>query len=131
MDKVLQIAQELGNAILESEIYQRMHIAELQATKDEAAVKAMADFMEARKKVEDILSANDLSRDELAMAGQALEEAEQRMNETPAVKEMQQSRADFTQMMENVNSILKMIITGEVNDDSAKGGCSSCSGGCS
>lgn len=130
MHKVLEKAQELAEAIVDCEIYQRMHKAELLASKDEAAGKAMADFIEKRQAVEGLLADSNMDRDALAKAGQEMEEAEKLLNEVPLVKEMQDARKEFTQMMENVNQLLRLIITGEVeNNGGCTGDCSSC-GGC-
>lgn len=136
MNNVMHKAQELAEAIVESSVYQRMHAAELQVNKDEEAVKAVSDFVEKRQKVENILASNNLDHNELAEAGKAMEEAEKHLNEVPLIKEMQESRKEFTQMMENVNRILRLVITGEVEEEHQCGGdcsgCSSCSscGGC-
>ena len=51
MREVMQKAQELAEAIVESSVYQRMHSAELQVNKDEEAVKAVAAFVEKRQAV--------------------------------------------------------------------------------
>ena len=136
MNNVMHKAQELAEAILESSIYQRMHTAELQVNKDEEAVKAVSDFVEKRQAVESILASNNMDHTALAEAGKAMEEAEKKLNEVALIKEMQESRQEFTQMMENVNRILRLVVTGEVEEEHECGGdcfgCSSCSscGGC-
>ena len=129
MREVMQKAQELAEAIVESSIYQRMHAAELQVNKDEAAVKAVAEFVEKRQAVETVLAQSDMDHEQLARVGEEMEEAEKRLNEVPLVKEMQEARKEFTQMMENVNRILRLVVTGET-DDGCSGDCSGCSGGC-
>lgn len=129
MREVMQKAQELAEAIVESSIYQRMHAAELQVNKDEEAVKAVAEFVEKRQAVETVLAQSDMDHELLAQAGEEMEEAEKHLNEVPLVKEMQEARRDFTQMMENVNRILRLVVTGET-DDGCSGDCSGCSGGC-
>lgn len=131
MNNVMHKAQELAEAIVESSIYQRMHAAELQVNKDEEAVKAVSDFVEKRQAVENILASNNLNHDELAEAGKAMEEAEKHLNEVPLIKEMQESRQEFTQMMENVNRILRLVITGETEDECDCGGHHHHHGGCS
>ena len=136
MQNVMHKAQELAEAILESNVYQRMHAAEMQVNKDEAAVKAVSDFVEKRQTVENLLASNNLDHEELAKAGKAMEEAEKTLNAVPLVHEMQEARQEFTQMMENVNRILRLVITGETEEEHECGGdcsgCASCSscGGC-
>ena len=129
MREVMQKAQELAEAIVESSVYQRMHTAELQVNKDEEAVKAVATFVEKRQAVENVLAQSDMDHELLAQAGEEMEEAEKHLNEVPLVKEMQEARKEFTQMMENVNRILRLVVTGET-DDGCSGDCSGCSGGC-
>ena len=129
MREVMQKAQELAEAIVESSVYQRMHAAELQVNKDEEAVKAVAAFVEKRQAVENVLAQSDMDHEQLARVGEEMEEAEKRLNEVPLVKEMQEARKEFTQMMENVNRILRLVVTGETEDD--KGGqTSGCTGNC-
>lgn len=130
MNNVMHKAQELAEAIVESSVYQRMHESELKFNKDEEAVKAVSDFVEKRQAVENILASNNMDHEELVKAGQAMEEAEKFLNEIPLVKEMQQARQEFTQMMENVNRILRLVITGETEDE-CDGNCGGCSGSCS
>ena len=129
MREVMQKAQELAEAIVESSVYQRMHTAELQVNKDEEAVQAVAAFVEKRQAVENVLAQSDMDHELLAQMGEEMEEAEKRLNEVPLVKEMQEARKEFTQMMENVNRILRLVVTGET-DDGCSGDCSGCSGGC-
>ncbi|MBE5802915.1 MAG: YlbF family regulator [Clostridiales bacterium] len=140
MNNVMHKAQELAEAIVESSVYQRMHAAELQVNKDEASVKAVSDFVEKRQAVESILASNNMDHSALAEAGKAMEAAEKAMNEVPLIMEMQEARREFTQMMENVNRILRLVITGETEDEcdcgdhhhhhgGCTGSCSTC-GGC-
>ena len=131
MRNVMEKAQALAQAIVESDIYQRMHTAESQATADADAAGTIAALMEKRQAVENLLAEEDMDHTALAEAGKAMEEAEAALNEQPLVKELQTARADFSQMMENVNRILRLVITGETEEESGCGGsCSGCSGGC-
>lgn len=132
MHQVMHKAQELAEAIVDSAVYQRMHQAEIAATKDETATAAIAAFVEKRQAVENLLASNNMDHAALAEASTAMEAAEKALNEVPAVKEMQEARAEFTQMMENVNRILRLVITGETEEEhDCNGDCSSCGGSCS
>lgn len=132
MQNVMQKAQELAEAILESSIYQKMHEAELQVNKNEEAVKAVSDFIEKRQAVENLLADSNMDHAALAEAGKAMEDAEKKLNEVALIKEMQDTRKEFTEMMNNVNRILRLVITGETEDECDCGGdCGGCSGSCS
>lgn len=130
MEKVLEQARLLAEAIAESDVYQKMHQCENDAMKDAEATRAIADFVEKRQKVESLLAEGNMDHTALAEASKAMEDAEKKVNEQPKVRAMQEARSEFTQMMNNVNQILRFIITGETEDNSGcSGSCESC-GGC-
>lgn len=132
MQQVMQKAQELAEAILDSQTYQKMHILENRVTHDEEAAGLISALMEKRTAVQNLLSSNSPDPEELTRLAQEMEEAETAMNACAMVSELQESRRAFTEMMENVNRILRLVITGEVEDEtnSCGGDCSSC-GSCS
>ncbi len=133
MREVMMKAQELAEAILQSDIYKTMHSLEDQVTKDEAATSAISAYMEKRSDVEQLLHSPDFDAEKVAAAGQELETAEKAMDACPMVKDMREAQQRFQEMMDNVNRILRLVITGEVEDGGSSGGCSgncaSC-GGC-
>ena len=129
MREVLTKAQELAEAILESEIYQEMKRQETAVRKDPEAAKALGDMIEKRQRVESILSSEKMDPETLAQASREMEEAEQRMNDNEMIKTLKEYRKDFQTMMDNVNRILRLVITGQTEDEN--GGSSGCSGNCS
>ena len=131
MREVMNKAQELAEAILDSEIYQKMKDQENAVRKDPEAAKAMGDMIEKRQRVETVLSSADMDPNELAQASREMEEAEQRMNGNAMIKELKDRRKDFQTMMDNVNRILRLVITGQVEDENGAAGCSGNCSGCS
>ena len=119
MRDVMMKAQELAEAILDSEIYRKMKQQEADVKHDPEAAAALSDMIEKRGKVEDILSSANMDANELAEASREMEEAEKRMNENGMIKTLKEYRKDFQTMMDNVNRILRLVITGN---------CSGCSG---
>ena len=133
MREVMQKAQELAEAILDSEIYQDMKKHENAVQRDAGAAEALGDMIEKRQRVENILSGADMDPDELAAASREMEEAENRMNNNEMIRTLKEKRKDFQTMMDNVNKILRLVITGEIKDDNngsagCGGNCSGCSG---
>ena len=129
MREVMMKAQELAEAILSSETYQKMKQQEGAVRNDPDAAAALGDMIEKRQRVEEILSAADMDANELAEASREMEEAEKRMNENEMISTLKQYRNDFQTMMDNVNKILRLVITGEVEEE--KDGSTGCSGNCS
>ncbi len=131
MREVMMKAQELAQAILESETYKTMHDLEGQVTQDEAATAAIAAYMEKRSDVELLLRSPEFDAEKVAAAGQELQDAEEAMNSCGMVKDMREAQEKFQEMMDNVNRILRLVITGEVEDSvsGCTGNCANC-GGC-
>lgn len=132
MRQVMMKTQELAEAILDSEIYQKMKKQEKAVTEDPDAAKALGDMIEKRNRVENILSSNNMDPTELAEASKEMEEAEENMNSNPKIKVLKEYRKDFQTMMDNINRILRLVITGETEDENDQGnGCSGHCSGCS
>ena len=131
MREVMMKAQELAEAILDSDIYQKMKQQEIAVRKDPEAAKAMGDMYEKRQRVETVLSSANMDPNELAEASREMEEAEERMNANDMIRELKDRRKDFQTMMENVNRILSLVITGETEDENGSSGCSGNCSGCS
>ena len=132
MREVMLKAQELAEAILHSETYQKMKQQEAAARRDPEAAKTLSDMIEKRNRVETVLSAADMDPNELAEASKEMEEAEQRMNDNEMIRMLKDYRKDFQTMMDNVNRILRLVITGETEDENCKNtGCSGNCNGCS
>ena len=98
---------------------------------DPDAAKALGDMIEKRNRVEEILSSVNMDPNELAEASREMEEAENRMNSNPMISTLKEYRKDFQTMMDNVNRILRLVITGETEDENGGSGCSGNCSGCS
>ena len=131
MREVMMKAQALADSIAQSDIYKKMHDLEEQVTKDETATALIAAYMEKRQNVELLLRSPEFDAGKVSAAGQELQDAEQAMDNCTTVKEMREAQQSFQEMMDNVNRILRLVITGEVEDAAGgcTGNCASC-GGC-
>ena len=131
MREVMMKAQALAEAILQSEAYKTMHDLEERVTQDEAATSLISAYMEKRSNVELLLRSPDFDAEKVAAAGEELQNAEKAMEECSMVKDMREAQQTFQEMMDNVNRILRLVITGEVEDAAGgcTGNCASC-GGC-
>lgn len=130
MREVMLKAQALAQAILESESYQTMHELEEKVTQDEVATAVIATYMEKRGNVELLLRSPEFDAEKVAAAGEELQAAEKAMDECTIVKNMREAQQSFQEMMDNVNRILRLVISGEVEDAASgcSGNCASCSG---
>ena len=134
MRNVMQKSQELAEAVVASDIYTRMKQLEEEVEQDAEAAAAMHTMVEKRRRVEEVLSTKNMKPEDLAQASQEMEAAEKAMNENEKIQALKAARRDFSDMMNNVNRILRLVITGEVEEEdfsataSCSGNCASCSG---
>lgn len=128
MHQVMQKAQELAEAILDSRVYTDMKASEAKLTRDEEASAAMAELIEKRQIVENLLVSANMNPEELARANDEMEKAEEKMNAIPLIAETKKARKEFQDMMDNINRILRLVITGEVEDENDHS--QNCSGDC-
>lgn len=127
MREVMLKAQELAQAILASDIYQRSKAAEDAVTKDPDAARCMADYYEKEQNLRRVLDqGDDMDPMELADAGRELEEARAVMKALPLVQELQEANKACNDMLNNINTILRLNMDGETG---CTGSCSTC-GGC-
>ena len=117
MEKVLNQAELLAEAILESEEYINMRLTEQAVMKDEEATLLVANYSEKRSKVEELLANPNMDRGELAKAGQELQEAEHMLDHNKLIAKMQETNDAFTDMMKQVNKIIKKVVTGEDEEE--------------
>ena len=130
MEKVLNQAEMLAEAILESEEYIAMRLAEQAAMKDEKANLLIAAYTEKRQAVENLLADANMDHGALAKAGEELQKAERAIDACEVLNKMRQTNETFTNMMKKVNSIIRYVVTGEEEqEEGCSGSCSTC-GGC-
>lgn len=130
MEQVLNMAERLAEAILESDEYINMRLTEQAVTKDEEAALLVSNYNEKRGRVESILADANMDHGALAKAGQELEEAEHMLNANKLIFKMRECNDAFTGMMKKVNSVIKLVVTGEPEEEEGcTGSCSTC-GGC-
>ena len=128
MREVMLKAQELAEAILASDIYKRSKAAEEAVTADPDAVRCMSDYYEKERAIRELLNqGDDMDPNELAEAGQALEEAKAVMHSMPLIQELQAANEACNQMLQNVNRLLQLNMNG---GSGCTGSCDTCSGGC-
>ena len=131
MLQVMQKAQELADAVIASDVYKRMKDAEIELEKDAEATETVNNMMRKRQRVEDLLTAKGMDPEELKQANREMLQAEQKMNANEKVAKLKAARKEFSTMMDNVNRVLRLVITGELREDDISpcgGKCEGCSG---
>ncbi len=128
MNQVFSKTRELGDAIMQSEEYRAMKDAEDRAMKNPDAAGAMSDYMEARQKIEAVLEKDNPDPEQLKKLSAEMDACQQRLSLIEDVQALTEARENFSGLIEQVNQVLKFIITGQMEEP--KSGCSGHCGGC-
>lgn len=128
MREVMMKAQELAEAIVATGLYEKMQELEKQVTADTEAAAAVADFVEKRSAFEALIQEGAADKEAFAAAGQAYSAAQSRVDDNELIAQLRQAQQDYNDLMENVNRILRLVVTGEVETGGCSGNCASCSG---
>ena len=129
MDMVVQKTRELGDALLASEIYQRMKAAEDKAMQNQEAAQAMSDLLEKRKSIQELMKQPNPDPGALKRLSDEMDEIQERLQMMDDIVELTQARSEFTGLINQVNQVLQFIVTGRMEEENCGGDCSSC-GGC-
>jgi len=130
MQDVFEKARMLADAIAESQEYQAVQAAEEQVSGDKLATQMIAEIMEQRQKLEDLLTHEQPDHAQIATYGNALKDMEEMVGALPTVKAARQANTAFQQMMRQVNQTIQFIVTGETKEAErcSSGGCDGCAG---
>jgi cell fate (sporulation/competence/biofilm development) regulator YlbF (YheA/YmcA/DUF963 family) len=131
MNQVFLKTRELGDAIMQSEEYKAMKEAEDRAMANAEAAAAMSQYMEARQRIEALLEKDNPDPEALKKLSAEMDLTQQRLSLIDDVQTLTEARESFSNLIEQVNQVLKFIITGQMTETKSDcgGSCGSC-GGC-
>ncbi len=122
---VVEKTRELGEAIVASEAFREMQLAEAEAGNDPAAAQLEQSINETIS-----ILRSELSEEQRQEVSTQLEALKQSLASLPVIERRDRARESFSRLMEQVNNVLQFTITGEISVlNSCSGNCSSC-GGC-
>lgn len=132
MNEVFQRTRLLGEALLESEEYKAVKQAEQKAMANPEAAQTVGRFIELRGEMEQIMRADEKDWAKVQYLTEEMDKCKRFMDENEDLVALDKARGDFSDLINQINSVLHFIVTGEM--DSGEGGCAgnceSC-GGCS
>lgn len=129
MDMVFQKTRELGEALLESEVYKRMKAAEDKAMKNAEAAQLMTEMLERRSSIQEHMQQTNPDPAVLKRMSDEMDAIQEKLQMMDDIVELTQSRSEFNGLINQVNQVLQFIVTGRMDDGECGGDCSSC-GGC-
>ena len=132
MNEVFLKTRELGEAILKSEEFACVKDAEEKAMKNTEAAETMGKYLEAKGEMDRIMAMGEKDWAKVKELSDEMSRLQERMNLIDDIKALNEAREGFANLINQVNSVLRFIVTGEM--DSAESGCSgsceTCGGAC-
>lgn len=134
MSEVFVKTRELAEAIMRSKEYIAMKEAEDIALQNEEAAGIMAQYMERQQELESVMMKSEPDPERMSLLSGEMEELQKRLQATPDISNLTLARNAFTQLINQVNQVLRFTITGEMGDEADEcesAGGTGCSGSCS
>ena len=130
MNAVFEKTQELGDALMQSDEYKAMKAAEDVAMKNAEAAALMTSYIEHKNQLDELTRVSRPDAAAIAEHTQAMADLQAQIQEIDDIAALSKARADFSRLIDQVNQVLRFIITGQVDDGGCGGNCSSCGGSC-
>lgn len=128
--EIFEKSRELGELLVASEEYKKVQQAEETFNGDEVAQKKVGEFNEMQQAVQTMMQTPDPDQAAIAAMADRLRNMQAELVEMPAIKAMNEAQTEFSNLLNQVNQVLRFIITGEVDEGGCGGNCSGCGGSC-
>ncbi|MBN1777694.1 MAG: YlbF family regulator [Clostridiales bacterium] len=125
MNKVLLQAELLGEAILESDEYIAMRLAEQAVIDNDEAQELVQIYSERKDAFQAELAKKPLDQEAVATAGSAVKETEKQLTGNELINNILTKKNEYSGLMQEVNSVISRVVNGE-----SEGGCSGSCEGC-
>ncbi len=125
---ILEQARELGQAILNSPEYERYEKAQKAQSEDEDATSQIKDYNNLRNELALRIKNTNPPQDEIDEVRATLEGEYHKLRKNPIIDEFIEANEAYYRLVENVNGIISMFVSGKESGGCSGGGCSSCSG---
>lgn len=133
MNEILNLAQQLGTRIAESEEIKTFKEMEKIYFGSEEAQNAMRQYEDTRAKMTVKAKETGMTPESLQLFQKEMKEAMDKLMENETVKQYLEAKAAFNDILTKVNSIISFCVQGEEQDlaTTSSGGCSGNCSSCS
>jgi len=129
MDIIFEKTRELGQALLESEVYARMKKAEEKAMQNMQAAEMMASYLEKRSQIQEMMEDENPDPGAMKRLSEEMDSIQEQLHMVDDIVELTAARAEFNGLIGQINQVLQFIVTGRMDDGSeCTGSCDSCKG---
>lgn len=129
MDNVFKKTRELGEALLQCEVYLQMKDAEDRAMANPEAAQTMAAFLEKRGELQNLMHSDNPDPGAMKRVSEEMDDLQDRLQMVDDIVALNDARNEFNSLIGQINQVLQFIVTGRMDESSGcAGDCSACSG---
>ena len=130
MNEVFAKTRELGEALLRSEEYKAVKDAENKAMSNPEAAQIVGRFIELRADMEKAMSEGEKDWVKIGSLSSEIDSCREKMNGIEVLNELDSAREAFSELINQINSVLRFIVTGDMTpgEGACGGSCATCSG---
>ena len=131
MDMIFAKTRELGEALLESDVYKKMREAEEKAMQNSEAAEMMAHYLEKRGQIQQAMEEENPDPAMMKRLSDEMDEIQEKLQLVDDIANLTAARAEFNGLIGQINQVLQFIVTGRMTEDGSDctGSCATC-GGC-
>ena len=131
MDQIFAKTRELGEALLQSDVYQKMREAEEKAMQNAEAAEMMAQYLEKRGQIQQAMEEENPDPAMMKRLSDEMDEIQEKLQLVDDIANLTAARAEFNGLIGQINQVLQFIVTGRMTEDGSDctGSCATC-GGC-
>ena len=130
MDQIFAKTRERGEALLQSDVYQKMREAEEKAMQNAEAAEMMAQYLEKRGQIQQAMEEENPDPAMMKRLSDEMDEIQEKLQLVDDIANLTAARAEFNGLIGQINQVLQFIVTGRMTDEEGgcTGSCDSCSG---
>ncbi len=130
MNEVFAKTRELGEALLRSDEFKAVKDAENKAMSDPEAAQIVGRFIELRSDMEKAMSEGEKDWVKIGNLSSEIDTCREKMNGIEVLNELDSAREAFSELINQINSVLRFIVTGDMTpgEGACSGSCATCSG---
>ncbi len=130
MEEIIKLAQELGQAIADSEEIKFFREMEKIYYEDKTAQAVMQEYEDTRAKMTVKAKETGMTPESLALFQTEMKNSMDKLMANKTVKEYLEAKSNFNDIIKRVNAIISFCIQGEEQELAQEGGCTGNCGSC-
>lgn len=125
---VFESVKSLGEAIKESPEFKRVQETEAAVAANTEAEGLLAKFDQQKEELQSLMMQPLADKELIHSKTKEYQDTYKTLGENPLIHEMMEAQQGYSDLLKQVNQLLKFYVTGEMDQGCSTDGCASCAG---